>query len=137
MVGATSAHFPFIELACHHGVNLCTQRLVDALESLRTAIGKPININDATRCEACNALAGGARNSQHLLGNAADIWVADMTADQLYRAALQVPAFATGGIGVSQGHYIHVDVREIEARWRYDALGRETPWAEGGRPIES
>lgn len=127
MTGATSAHFTAAELSCHHRVNLCTQELVDALEELRAIVG-PIKVNDATRCEKCNAAVGGAKNSQHMLGLAADIQVAGMTAAELYRAALKVPAFRYGGIGVSIGSYIHVDVRPKLTRWTYDIHGKESPW---------
>lgn len=128
MTGATSEHFSASELACHHGVNLCTQELVDGLEELRAIVGKPVRVNDATRCEICNAKVNGAKNSQHRLGLAADIQVEGMTAAELYRAALQVPAFRDGGIGVSLKSYIHVDVRPRLTRWTYDVRGKETPW---------
>jgi len=42
------------------------------LEPARQAVG-PIIINSGFRCEAVNQLVGGVRNSQHLVGQAADI----------------------------------------------------------------
>ena len=43
------------------------------LEPAREAISCPILINSGFRCEAVNRRVGGVRNSQHLLGQAADI----------------------------------------------------------------
>ncbi len=48
--------------------------LVDkALDPLREAWGKPITVNSGFRCEALNKAVGGAADSQHRKGEAADI----------------------------------------------------------------
>lgn len=123
-----SEHFSSAELACHHcKVNACTRELVDALEALRSIVGVPIGLDCAYRCPAHNLAVGGVPDSEHTRGLAADIKIAGMTTRQMYRAAVQVPAFAGGGIGVAahQG-YIHVDVRGHRARWLYDIAGRAT-----------
>jgi len=57
--------------------NLC--RLAQTLEQVRDAIGKPIIINSAYRSPAVNAAIGGAHNSAHMRGLAADIKVGGMT----------------------------------------------------------
>ncbi|WP_243153072.1 D-Ala-D-Ala carboxypeptidase family metallohydrolase [Sporotomaculum syntrophicum] len=50
--------------------------LVQLLEQLREQLGdKPVVITSAYRCVAHNRAVGGARQSQHLPGNAADITV--------------------------------------------------------------
>ena len=43
------------------------------LEPAREAIGCPILINSGYRCETVNRRVGGVSNSQHLIGQAADI----------------------------------------------------------------
>ncbi|WP_330240669.1 D-Ala-D-Ala carboxypeptidase family metallohydrolase [Streptomyces sp. NBC_00525] len=44
------------------------------LEALRHALGdRPININSGFRSRACNSAVGGASNSRHLYGDAADL----------------------------------------------------------------
>lgn len=43
------------------------------LQPLRDKLGKPIIINSGYRCKALNCKVGGVANSQHLLGQAADI----------------------------------------------------------------
>lgn len=50
------------------------QKLVDnVLDPLREWYGKPIIVNSGYRCEALNKAVGGASNSQHKSGEAADI----------------------------------------------------------------
>lgn len=43
------------------------------LDPLREAYGKPIIVTSGYRCKSLNTLVGGAKNSQHLTGEAADI----------------------------------------------------------------
>jgi len=125
-----SPHFGSRELACRHcGKNECTQALLDALEQFRAAAGKPVHVNDAYSCPVKNAEVGGAKNSQHLLGNAADIRVDGLTGWQLYEIALQCPLIR--GVGRSDfANYLHVDVRKTPAKWCYDSTGKEVAWHE-------
>jgi len=55
-----------------HVVNL-TYGCLMLLEPARTVAGCPIIVNSGYRNEDVNRLVGGVRNSQHLLGQAADI----------------------------------------------------------------
>ncbi len=48
---------------------------------------------------------------------AADIAIPDLTLQQMYELALQVPAFRQGGVGAYDGGFLHVDVRSHAARW--------------------
>lgn len=43
------------------------------LDPLREAYGKPIRVNSGYRSQILNVVLGGARNSQHLTGEAVDI----------------------------------------------------------------
>lgn len=55
-----------------HKINL--NKLIDnVLDPLRSAYRKPIYVNSGYRCESLNRLVGGAKNSSHLYGKAADI----------------------------------------------------------------
>ncbi len=132
--GATSAHFTESELRCHGtkcgpngtgcGVNGCTQELVDALEAFRTIAGQPVIVNDAYRCPQHNSEVGGAKGSQHMLGEAADIRIPGMVAAQLERIARQVPAIK--GIGRADlQNYLHIDVRSTLAAWCYASDGTQ------------
>ena len=52
------------------------EQLVDnILDPLREKYGKPIIVTGGYRCPALNALVGGSKTSQHMLGLAADITV--------------------------------------------------------------
>lgn len=47
--------------------------LSELLEKIRTIYGKPIIVTSGYRCEKLNKAVGGAKGSQHRLGQAADI----------------------------------------------------------------
>ena len=50
------------------------ERLVEnVLDPARTLLGKPISVSSGFRCEELNRRVGGAKNSQHLKGEAADL----------------------------------------------------------------
>ncbi len=52
----------------------CIDGLVtNVLDNLRDGWGRPIIVTSGYRCKELNAAVGGARNSQHLKGQAADI----------------------------------------------------------------
>lgn len=46
---------------------------VNILQPLREALNSPVNLNSGYRCPSLNQAIGGARNSQHMTGHAADI----------------------------------------------------------------
>lgn len=47
--------------------------LAEMLEKIRVKLGRPIYITSGYRCDRLNRLVGGVVNSEHRLGNAADI----------------------------------------------------------------
>jgi uncharacterized protein YcbK (DUF882 family) len=58
------------------------------------------------------------KNSQHVLGNAADITVAGLTAKQLGTLVLSNLLLSRGGVGVyPKKGFVHVDARGSVARW--------------------
>lgn len=116
-----SEHFLASEFACSCcNVSNVNPKLIAALEQLRAIVQKPINITSGYRCKKHNARTpGAAHNSQHTLGNAADIHVRGLSVVQLAAAALEVPDFKNGGIGqYPRNGFVHVDVRGSRARWR-------------------
>lgn len=63
------------------------RELAGKLEAIRLQLGdKPIKINSGFRTPEHNAEVGGKPNSQHLLGNAADVEVEGMTPTEVYIA---------------------------------------------------
>jgi len=64
-------------------------RLANFLEEVKKVLGgKPIMINSAYRGPEVNAHVGGSKNSQHMVGCAADIKVPGMTPDQICKAII-------------------------------------------------
>jgi uncharacterized protein YcbK (DUF882 family) len=89
--------------------------LVRKLEGLRNAVGAPVYITSGYRCARYNKVVGGAENSYHLFGMAADIWVKGISPEQLAELAERT-GFDGIGIYPDQG-FVHVDVRGYRARW--------------------
>jgi hypothetical protein len=64
-------HFSPRELACKCGGKFCDGAywhdpdFLDALESLRAAVGRPLIVNSGHRCDRWNAEIGGAEHSMH------------------------------------------------------------------------
>lgn len=91
-------------------------KMVRVLDFLRKNGVGPFTPNSAIRCPERNAEVGGASNSQHLYGLAADIPAKNKTPEELADLA-ETQLEGTGGIGIySWG--IHVDTRKDKARWR-------------------
>lgn len=90
--------------------------MVKIADQIRTKIGKPITINSGLRCKTHNSNVGGVSNSQHLLGNAADLGCpSGCTPTQMASIAEDIMG-DTGGIGIySWG--IHIDTRATKSRW--------------------
>ena len=116
-MGDLSKHFSKSEFACKCGCGFSqpTPELIIKLEKLRELCGnKPMTINSGCRCAKHNKAVGGAKNSQHQYGTAADVrQVPGLTIDQMAKLAEQA---GFDGIGKYNGR-IHVDVRGCKARW--------------------
>ena len=79
------------------------------LEALRHGLGdRPINISSGFRSYACNSRVGGASNSRHLYGDAADL-VGSHSFCTMARTARNYGFYGILGPGYP-GHYDHVHV---------------------------
>lgn len=84
---------------------------------MRDVIGAAITITSGYRCASHNKDVGGAANSQHLRGIAADIVVNGMAPIDVLRSAETIPDFNGFGLG---GSFVHVDVRRgARTYWKY------------------
>lgn len=118
-------HFKPSEFTCHccgevHPDGMAPE-LFESLEELRDLLGgRPIKIMSGYRCPRHNSKVGGARNSQHLHGRAADVIVPACSPGSVADTAEVVEDFERGGIGRYQ-NFTHVDVRGFygkrRARW--------------------
>lgn len=87
--------------------------LVEKLDTLRESIARPIVITSALRCVYKNTQVGGAEDSAHLRGEAADILVNNnVDRFELERHILCHPAPLFNRIGHARAH-LHVDVGSL------------------------
>ena len=91
------------------------ERLVRALDEIREETGLPVYINSGVRCPEHNEAEGGADDSRHLYGDAADIRCPGKMPSELYNIADRIVG-NTGGVGLYDWG-IHVDTRGHRARW--------------------
>lgn len=108
-----SAHFSLREFEDRttHQVML-DPNLVQKLEALRALVGVPITVTSGYRTPAHNAQVGGAQDSQHELGKAADIVWSGIEMETAVTLAEQV---GFTGIGSYADGHLHVDVRDVQA----------------------
>lgn len=95
------------------------QELAKNLEVIRAAVGGPITINSGYRSPAHNKSVGGAKNSQHLYGRAADIKAKNLNTHQLHTIIEDLIAkgkIKQGGLGLYPS-WVHYDIRGTQARW--------------------
>ena len=123
-----SEHFRVREFRCRDGSDkiLVNEELPKVLEQLRQKVGSDaVIITSGYRSQQHNAAVGGAKASQHLKGNAADIQCkmggAIIPAKEVC-CALEDMGHA-GGVGYISGTAVHVDVRGYKS-WFDEAKGR-------------
>lgn len=93
-------------------------KLADYLEDVRSLFGNAsIVINSAYRPPSVNRAIGGASNSQHLYGAAADIVIGGVRPHDAYKR-LDSWHGSKGGLGDSK-HFTHIDLRGYKARFDY------------------
>lgn len=111
------------EFQCPHcGEVVIDARLVMALQEVRERVGTAVRVNSGYRCQKHNAAIGGALNSQHLQGIAADFQVKGKTVQELLGVVEDIPW--VNGIGVMEGA-LHVDVRRgPRVYWVYPERGK-------------
>lgn len=101
------------------GFSVVDAQLLEILEHLRAHFGRSITVNSGFRCEARNAVVGGASKSKHLHGMAADIVVSGISPDAVYR---YLDGVYNGGKGWPGGlgryqTFTHVDTRPYRERF--------------------
>ena len=119
-----SPGFRVREFRCRDGsdTNMIDQTLAVLLQAIREHFNKPITITSGYRTAAHNKSVGGAKSSQHLLGKAADIQVADTTVEAVaaYAESLMPDWGGVGRYPVKAGRtkgWVHVDTRPNKSRW--------------------
>ena len=113
-----SANFKVKEFACKDGSDpiFINSELVDVLQKIRDHFKKPVTITSAYRTVARNNAVKGAKYSQHLYGNAADIKVQGTAPKTVSEYADKLMS-NKGGIG-TYSTFTHIDVRPTKSRWQ-------------------
>lgn len=106
-------HFAAAEFACPCCGYLPTSErfplLLNALGTIRAQVNRSVRIVSGFRCPAHNRAVGGAANSRHMHGDAADVYVEGVTPAQL-RAIVIEHCPEIHGIGVGKTKF-HIDAR--------------------------
>lgn len=114
-------NFKVYEFACHNNCDtiLVSGKLVKALQQIREHFGAPCSITSAYRTSDYNKKVGGAKNSYHVQGMAADITVTGVSNKELAKYA----ATFLQGVGFYnyKGGFVHVDTRTKKYFWQQDA----------------
>ncbi len=106
-----STNFKVKEFRCQDGSDMIKidTTLVTLLEKIRTNCGnKAVTITSGYRTASHNTAVGGATNSQHLYGTAADIQISGYTPSQVQAVCKKI--MTTGGLGTASS-FTHVDTR--------------------------
>ncbi|WP_373723133.1 YcbK family protein [Bacteroides heparinolyticus] len=104
-----STNFKVKEFKCNDGSDtiLIDSDLVTYLQKIRNWAGKAVTINSGYRTASYNQSIGGATNSYHVKGQAADIVVSGKTPLEVARKAEEL---GMKGI-IKYGSFVHVDTR--------------------------
>lgn len=87
------------------------RRLANYLQRVRNCYAKTINITSGYRCRSLNEAVGGAKNSQHVSGEAADLSVGSRTENKkLFEMIRKIGGFDQL-IDEADGKWIHVSYR--------------------------
>jgi len=102
---------------CDCGFDEIALDTVYICQSIRHHFDRPVTITSACRCPEHNASVGGAENSQHVAGTAADVVVKDVHPHDVYEYLdTHAVDLGIGGLG-KYNSFTHVDTRGRGARW--------------------
>lgn len=104
------------EFRCQCGGKYCNgfpaepkEQMVRIADRLRKNLGVPITIVSGLRCPQCNSLQGGVENSQHMYGEAADIY-----AEGKSQSAVEAELDRIGGVRyhypIDGSNNVHFDI---------------------------
>ena len=112
-----SEHFKVYEFRCKDNTDpiFISGDLVAILERIRNHFKKPVVINSGYRNVAYNRMIGGAKNSMHMYGLAADIHINGVSPKEIASFAETLMPYY-GGIGIYD-NFCHIDVRYVKSRW--------------------
>lgn len=115
MLEKITPNFSKKEFACKCGCGFAEINiaLVNRLQVVRDIVGLPIRMLSGCRCKKHNEEVGGAKESQHALGNAGD-WTIDNY--PMKSVALMLNEWSGGFHFYEEKNFIHTDVG-ARRRW--------------------
>ena len=130
LAGRASPHFRFVEFAsltrggCRgNGWIEVRKELVRGLEQYRRVLGSPVPVLSGYRDPEKNRCVGGAGQSQHRYGNAADV------PPRLgFERVRSLRAFSGIGVDRASGRVRHVDVRHLGPNFTLGSRQSPTVW---------
>ena len=131
-----SANFKAKEMDCK--CNKCNSTLIDedlikGLQRVRDHFNKPLNITSGYRCPSHNAAVGGARASYHMKGQAADVYINDVTPLEIAQYAESTGLF--NGIG-KYSSFVHLDTRSNKYFWENLGNGEKAVQTHGTNTLK-
>ncbi len=134
---ALSANFKVNEFSCH-GNECCSATKIDSelvgyVQKIRDHFGKPVTVTSGYRCQKHNKAVGGASDSNHTKGMAADIVVQDVKPCEVAKYAESIGVLGIGLYEVSDGNFVHIDTRTSKSFWYGHAQKRRETF--GGENI--
>ena len=114
-----TANFVVKEFASKDGSRavIINPLLPEYLQKARDHFGKPMIITSGYRTTAHNIKVGGVGNSQHVFGNAADVYIPGVPVTDLYNYFCEISGNSCG-IGIYDT-FVHFDVRLTKTRFDY------------------
>ena len=128
-----SANFKSNEFACK-GKGCCStvlidEKLVDYLQKIRSHFGKAVTINSGYRCAKHNKAVGGASNSNHTKGMAADVVVQGVNPAEVAKYAESIGVLGIGLYEGKDGNFVHIDTRPKKSFWYGHAQSKRTTFS--------
>lgn len=110
-MGDLTKNFSRSEFRCNCGkcgLDTIDSKTLEVVQAVRDHFAAPVNVSSGHRCPAWNKRVGGASNSQHLHGRAADISVKGIYPKAVYLWIKS--AYPDVSLGLYKG-FVHIDTR--------------------------